>query len=67
MENKMELTCIVKEDGTNEMSVKANVSGLEIMGITLGIIDTLATECARNSVGRTFFLKTISKMILKLI
>ena len=67
MKNKMELTYIVKDDGMAEISMKANATGLEMMGITLRIIDNLAKGCTRTPEERTFFLKTISKMILKLI
>ena len=67
MKNKMELTYIVKDDGKVEISMKANGTGLEMLNITLGLIDTLAEGCTRNTIEKTFFLKTISKNILKLI
>ena len=67
MKNKMELTYIVKDDRTAEISMKANANSLEMMGITLGLIDSLAKGCTRTPEERTFFLKTISKTIFKLI
>lgn len=67
MENKMELNCIAKSDRTAEIMVKANITGLEMINVTIGIIDNLATNCTRNPVERAFFLKTVSKAVLKLL
>lgn len=66
MKNKMELTYVAKDDGMSEISVKVNANGLELIGMTLNIVDSLATEFSRNPVERKRFLKTVSKAILKL-
>lgn len=66
MENKMELTYVAKDDGTAEISVEINANGLELISMTLDIVDSLATEFSRNTMERKYFLKTVSDMISKL-
>lgn len=66
MENKMKLTYVAKDNGMAEISVKVNANGLELISMTLDIVDSLATEFSRNTMERKYFLKAVSDMISKL-
>ncbi len=59
MENKLEVHFIVDAENKGSFEAKAHINGLEARVAALALLDNMAGEFSRDSIGKAEFLKTV--------